>query len=70
MSKLSERHIDTHRAGDYRGQGNFSSLMDFLNQRVVVCKNFLNKKISANGFTVALDSTILSGRIAVDITSV
>ena len=70
MSKLNERHIDTKRGGDSQGHGNFSSLMDFLNQRIVICKNFLNKKINTNGIVAVIDTTIVTGNIAVDLTSI
>jgi len=49
MSLINERHIDTQRAGDAQGPGNFPSLMDFMNRREVKLNDFNINVISVTG---------------------
>jgi hypothetical protein len=58
MPLINARHIDTHRAGDAKGGGNYPSLMDYLNQRHVVGTPF-NGEIVVVGSNVALLSTTI-----------
>lgn len=62
---INERHIDTDRAGDAQGGGNYATLTDFLNRRRVSVAPFSEADlvVSAAQF-VLLDATNFPGTIA------
>jgi hypothetical protein len=69
MSLINERHVDTDRAGDAKGGGNFPSLMDFMNRRKVVFAPFNEADQSANGQFILLNSTDFPGNLAIGTSS-
>lgn len=63
---INERHVDADRAGDAKGGGNYPSLMDFLNQKLVTVAPFSETDIVVSAAQFALvDSTVTSGTIAI-----
>jgi len=65
MSLINERHVDTDRAGDSQGGGNFATLMDFMNRRRVDMAPYSETDITvASAQYVLLDSSLVSGTIA------
>jgi hypothetical protein len=69
MSLINERHIDTQRAGDAQGAGNFASLMDFMNRREVRLANFTKTPLTVNGQFAYITAPQFAGKIAVGTTS-
>lgn len=70
MSLINERHIDTQRAGDAQGPGNFPSLMDFMNRREVKLNDFNINVISVTGQQqVHVLPADFAGKIAIGTTS-
>jgi hypothetical protein len=70
MSLINERHIDTDRAGDTKGGGNYATLMDFLNRRRVDMAPFSeNDIVVASAQFILINNTSVVGNLAVGTTS-
>lgn len=69
MSLVNERHIDTDRAGDAQGGGNFPTLMDFMNRRRVVLAPFNEADQVANAQHVLINSADFPGVVALGTSS-
>ncbi|NIT54919.1 MAG: hypothetical protein GWN00_01325 [Aliifodinibius sp.] len=60
------RHIDTFRAGDKKGGGNYSTLKEYLDRRRIKYKPFSETAVTVASTQVKLlDDTLVSGNIAV-----
>lgn len=63
------RHVHTARAGDAQGGGNYTTLMDYLNRRRIYCGPYIEGSITVNGQYILIDSSHVSGNIAVGASS-
>ncbi len=66
MSLYNERHVDTDRAGDAQGGGNYATLMDFMNQKLITVAPFNETTISVVAAQhVLIDSSMVTGNLAI-----
>lgn len=70
MSLINERHVDTDRAGDTKGGGNYGTLMDFMNRRRVDMAPYSETDIVVAGAQfILVDDSMISGTIALGVNS-